>query len=88
LSGYTPYSRQGRGPDLGLVADLAAQLTVPAVAEGRIRTSEEAVTALRNAAWCVVVCTAITRPGVITSCFVDALTAAATSTARDEPAVR
>jgi N-acylglucosamine-6-phosphate 2-epimerase len=88
LSGYTPYSRQDRGPDLGLVADLAAQLTVPVVAEGRIWTSEEAVTALRNGAWCVVVGTAITRPGVITSRFVDALTAAGTSTAQDEPAVR
>ncbi|GAA0411856.1 N-acetylmannosamine-6-phosphate 2-epimerase [Microbispora corallina] len=88
LSGYTPYSRQDHGPDLDLVADLAARLTLPVVAEGRIWTPEEAVAALRNGAWCVVVGTAITRPGVITARFADAVTAAAASVSplRDEPA--
>ena len=85
LSGYTPYSRLGGGPDLGLVAQLAARLTVPVVAEGRIATPDDAVTALRNGAWCVVVGTAITRPGVIASRFADALTAAGTLTAQENP---
>jgi N-acylglucosamine-6-phosphate 2-epimerase len=89
LSGYTPHSRQDRSPDLDLVADLAAELTVPVVAEGRIWTPEEAVAALRNGAWCVVVGTAITRPRVIAGRFADALTAAAASTSsvHDKPAV-
>jgi N-acylglucosamine-6-phosphate 2-epimerase len=77
LSGYTPSSRQGQGPDLELVAALAARLDVPVVAEGRIGTPQEARAALDAGAWTVVVGGAITRPQLITARFVDALRAGA-----------
>jgi N-acylglucosamine-6-phosphate 2-epimerase len=73
LAGYTPYSRQGPGPDLELVAALAARVEVPVVAEGRIATPQEARAALDAGAWTVVVGGAITRPQLITARFVAAL---------------
>ena len=73
LSGYTPYSRQGPGPDLELVAALAAGVEVPVVAEGRITTPAEARAALEAGAWAVVVGGAITRPQLITARFVAGL---------------
>jgi N-acylglucosamine-6-phosphate 2-epimerase len=73
LAGYTPYSRQGPGPDLELVAALAAHVEVPVVAEGRIATPEQARAALEAGAWTVVVGGAITRPQQITARFVAAL---------------
>jgi N-acylglucosamine-6-phosphate 2-epimerase len=73
LSGYTPYSRRRPGPDLGLVAALAAEVEVPVVAEGRIATPQEARAALDAGAWAVVVGGAITRPQLITARFVAAL---------------
>jgi N-acylglucosamine-6-phosphate 2-epimerase len=75
LSGYTPYSRQGPGPDLELVAALAARVDVPVVAEGRIATPREARAALDAGAWTVVVGGAITRPQLIATRFVGALRA-------------
>ena len=73
LSGYTPYSRGRTGPDLELVAALAARVGVPVVAEGRIATPQEARAALDAGAWAVVVGGAITRPQQITARFVAAL---------------
>ena len=73
LAGYTPYSRPGPGPDLELVAALAARVEVPVVAEGRITTPQEARAALEAGAWTVVVGGAITRPQLITARFVAAL---------------
>jgi putative N-acetylmannosamine-6-phosphate epimerase len=73
MSGYTPSSRQISGPDLDLVAELAGALKVPVVAEGRIRTPEDAAAALRAGAWAVVVGRAITMPEAITARFVEAL---------------
>jgi N-acylglucosamine-6-phosphate 2-epimerase len=73
LSGYTPYSRQQPGPDLELVAALAARAEVPVVAEGRITTPGEARAALDAGAWAVVVGGAITRPQLITARFAAAL---------------
>ena len=73
LSGYTPYSRQRPGPDLELVAALAARVEVPVVAEGRIATPTEARAALDAGAWTVVVGGAITRPQLIAARFVAAL---------------
>jgi N-acylglucosamine-6-phosphate 2-epimerase len=70
LSGYTDYSPQLDGPDLDLVRVLAARLTIPLLAEGRIRTPEEARAALDAGAWAVIVGAAITRPQWITSQFV------------------
>ncbi len=73
LSGYTRYSPWQEGPDLGLVRALAARVQVPVVAEGRIRTPEQAVAALQAGAFAVVVGGAITRPHEITAWFVRAM---------------
>lgn len=73
LSGYTPYSRQLEGPDLELVRELAASLSVPVIAEGRIHYPEQAKAALEAGAFAVVVGGAITRPQEITARFVRAL---------------
>lgn len=69
LSGYTPDSPRIEGPDLGLVRALASRLSVPVLAEGRIRTPAEAAHALRTGALAVVVGGAITRPQEITARF-------------------
>ena len=73
MSGYTPYSPQSEEPDLELVRRLAAVLTVPLIAEGRIATPEQARAALDAGAWTVVVGGAITRPQQITARFAGAL---------------
>ena len=72
LSGYTSYSPQQEGPDLDLISDLA-QRGIHPVAEGRIRTPEEARQALERGAFAVVVGSAITRPEVVTGWFLKAL---------------
>ncbi|MBM7580129.1 N-acetylmannosamine-6-phosphate 2-epimerase [Jeotgalibacillus terrae] len=71
LSGYTPYSKALDGPDLDLVTKLANVLDVPLVAEGRISTPDEAVSALNAGAYFVVVGGAITRPQQITKKFTE-----------------
>lgn len=73
LSGYTAGSPPGPGPDLELVARLAAACPVPVFAEGRIATPEQAARALELGAHAVVVGGAITRPADITRRFVTAL---------------
>lgn len=73
LSGYTPQSRRGRGPDLELVRRLVDALGIPVVAEGRIHTPGQAAEARAAGAHCVVVGTAITHPTTITGWFSDAL---------------
>jgi N-acylglucosamine-6-phosphate 2-epimerase len=73
LSGYTPSSPRRPGPDLELVAALAARVGVPVVAEGRIAVPDQARAALDAGAWAVVVGAAITRPEHITARFVAAL---------------
>ena len=70
LSGYTPNSRPGPAPDLELVAELAAVLGVPVLAEGRIADPAQAAAALELGASAVVIGSAITRPQVITAGFV------------------
>lgn len=74
LSGYVPGSPRQDGPDLALVAALATALDVPVVAEGRIRTPQEAAEALARGAHSVVVGTAITAPTALTGQFVRRLT--------------
>ena len=69
LSGYTPYSPKLEGPDLALVRALAGELAVPVIAEGRIRTPDEARAVLEDGAFAVVVGGAITRPQWITAQF-------------------
>lgn len=73
LSGYTADSPQREAPDLDLVRALAACLSVPVIAEGRIHTPEQAAAALAAGAYAVVVGGAITRPQEITARFVRAL---------------
>ncbi|WP_425825705.1 N-acetylmannosamine-6-phosphate 2-epimerase [Streptomyces fractus] len=74
LSGYVPGTPKQAGPDLALVAALAGALDVPVVAEGRIRTPQEAAQALARGAHSVVVGTAITAPTSLTARFVAGLT--------------
>ncbi|MFF0964664.1 N-acetylmannosamine-6-phosphate 2-epimerase [Streptomyces sp. NPDC003703] len=74
LSGYVPGSPRRSGPDLDLVAALAAATAAPVVAEGRIGTPEEAAAALEKGAHSVVVGTAITAPTALTRRFVTRLT--------------
>ncbi|MFC5402486.1 N-acetylmannosamine-6-phosphate 2-epimerase [Cohnella soli] len=71
LSGYTPYSRELDGPDLELITELTAALSVPVFAEGRIHTPDQATHCLGLGAYSVVVGSAITRPQTITKRFVD-----------------
>ncbi|MFG3709022.1 N-acetylmannosamine-6-phosphate 2-epimerase [Micromonospora sp. NPDC047670] len=73
LAGYTAYTTRGEGPDLELVARLAAAVDVPVLAEGRIHTPAQAAQALRAGAWAVVVGTAITHPTTITGWFASAV---------------
>ena len=61
MAGYTPARAPTDGPDLALLRELAAR-GVPVIAEGRIRTPEDAARAFEAGAWCVVVGRAITMP--------------------------
>ena len=73
LSGYTPYSRQTKGPDTRLVTELVFNLSVPVLAEGRYHTPDQADRAIQLGAYAVIVGGAITRPAEITRRFVDKL---------------
>lgn len=75
LSGYTDYSPQDNEPDFDLIRQMAAELTIPVIAEGRISTPSQAKQALDCGAVAVVVGSAITRPQLITATFADALKA-------------
>jgi putative N-acetylmannosamine-6-phosphate epimerase len=70
LSGYTPYTRNLNKPDYTLLAQLVQRLSIPVIAEGNIRTPEEAVKCYELGVWSVVVGSAITRPQEITRWFV------------------
>lgn len=73
LSGYTPQSQGAPAPNFGLVEQLVSKTAVPVIAEGRIRTPQQARQMLDLGAFCVVVGGAITRPLEITADFVKAL---------------
>jgi putative N-acetylmannosamine-6-phosphate epimerase/predicted NBD/HSP70 family sugar kinase len=73
LSGYTEETWDNHSFDWSLLANLVRQIRVPVIAEGHISSPEEARQAVAMGAWCVIVGSAITRPGVITSNFVRAL---------------
>lgn len=72
LSGYTG-GPVPAGPDLELVASLAAELDCPVIAEGRITTPELMRAAYDAGAHAVVVGGAITDPGLITRRFLEAV---------------
>jgi putative N-acetylmannosamine-6-phosphate epimerase len=71
LSGYTG-DEIPEGPDYTLLEELR-RLTPHVMAEGRIKTPDEASRALARGAWCVVVGSAITRTEHVTSWFAEAM---------------
>ena len=75
MSGYTPYSPQQEGPDIGLVSRLrkAFGIDYPLMAEGRYAEPEQVRQALAAGATAVVVGGAITRPQQITTRFARAV---------------
>ncbi|GAA3724286.1 N-acylglucosamine-6-phosphate 2-epimerase [Spinactinospora alkalitolerans] len=73
LSGYVGGAPRPDGPDLGLVARIADRVSAPVFAEGRVSTPDQARRALDAGAFAVVVGTAITAPGAITTAFARAL---------------
>ncbi len=73
LHGYTEQTEHAHGFSWSLLADVICETGRPIVAEGHISTPEEARRAISAGAWCVVVGSAITRPGTITSEFVRAV---------------
>lgn len=75
LNGYTPETIQDKikSPNFELVKSLADKINIPVIAEGRINTPQDAGKMIELGAFAVVVGTAITRPHIITSWFVDAI---------------
>lgn len=73
LAGYTTYSPATKGPDIDLVARLAATLQVPVMCEGRVSCPREARMAIEAGAYAVVVGTMITSPRRITEEFSKAI---------------
>ncbi len=73
LSGYTRTTCYNtEGPDIELVRELAARLSVPVVAEGRYTTREQVGAAFEAGARAVVVGTAITSPNWLTAQLITA----------------
>ena len=75
LSGYVEGTPKTPGPDLDLVRRLAADVSVPVIAEGRYQTPGQAGEAIEAGAYAIVVGTAITRPHIITRTFAEAVAA-------------
>jgi len=73
LCGYTPQTSEIRGINFDLVETLVKNVPKPIIAEGRIHTKEDVLRLLRMGCHSVVVGTAITRPEIITSWFVEEL---------------
>ncbi len=72
MAGYTSARARTDGPDLALVRELVTR-SVPVIAEGRIRTPEEAAHAFEAGAWCVVVGRAITMPEYLVREFLEGI---------------
>lgn len=77
LNGYTEDTLGNNTFNWPLLHELARRVHIPIIAEGHISTPAEARRALDEGAWCVVVGSAITRPGVITERFLHAVEAPA-----------
>lgn len=74
LNGYTPDTMQfHNGPNYKLLEQILADIKVPVFAEGRYNTPPDAKKAIELGAYAVISGTAITRPRVTTSWFVDAV---------------
>ncbi|MET7966242.1 N-acetylmannosamine-6-phosphate 2-epimerase [Micromonospora sp. NPDC005305] len=73
LAGYTGERPPTDGPDFELLANLVRQSDVPVLAEGRVRTPEDAVRCLEMGAHAVVVGSSITHPTTITARYAKAI---------------
>lgn len=82
LAGYTGDRPRTEGPDLEFLRELVSVSPIPVLAEGRIRTPNDAARCLAIGAHAVVVGTAITHPTSLARRFARAL---ATATADGSP---
>ncbi len=73
LAGFTRESSNIHSLDLQLIRDIRTCTKIPVIAEGMIRTPEDARLALQAGAFAVVVGTAITRPEILTQRFVEGI---------------
>ncbi|AFH48722.1 Putative N-acetylmannosamine-6-phosphate epimerase [Ignavibacterium album JCM 16511] len=75
LNGYTPETvgDKIKSPNFELVKSLVDKIKIPIIAEGRINTPQDAKRMIDLGAFAVVVGTAITRPHIVTSWFVEAM---------------
>ncbi|MBS4036269.1 MAG: N-acetylmannosamine-6-phosphate 2-epimerase [Ignavibacterium sp.] len=75
LNGYTPDTEADKiiSPNFELVKSLSQKIKKPIIAEGRINSPEAAKKMIELGAFAIVVGTAITRPHIITSWYVDAI---------------
>ncbi|WAH39233.1 N-acetylmannosamine-6-phosphate 2-epimerase [Alicyclobacillus dauci] len=73
MSGYTPYSPGTSQPDFQLIEALVQRVDIPVIAEGKIRSPDQAVRCIELGCCAVVVGSAITRPQEITRTFVESL---------------
>jgi N-acylglucosamine-6-phosphate 2-epimerase len=72
MAGYTRARPMTAGPDLELLRELASEVSVPIICEGRVRRPEDVKHAFDAGAYAVVVGTAITNPTAVTLAFVKA----------------
>lgn len=70
LNGYTEETEANDNFNWALLNEMSRRLHIPIIAEGHISTPQDARRAILEGAWCVVVGSAITRPGTITTNFV------------------
>lgn len=75
LSGYTPETAHlpKDTPDFDLLKRLAADCDIPVIAEGKIKSPDEASEMMRLGAFAVVVGTVITRPRVVMGWYREAI---------------
>lgn len=73
MSGYTPYTRNDPNPNFDLLEQLVQSVDIPVIAEGHIRTPDDAARCIEIGCTSVVVGSAITRPQEITKYFVERL---------------
>jgi putative N-acetylmannosamine-6-phosphate epimerase len=72
MAGYTDARPATQGPDLKLLAQLAARCAAPVICEGRVSSPDDVKAAFDAGAYAVVVGTAITNPTAVVRSFVAA----------------